>query len=74
MSSWIACSCNGTWEEKRKNWRIIDRNCNYSYFEYPKGQRHYSDYSLVTCLRCTGMFRTKANYVDDLENYKEKRK
>jgi len=63
MSGHIPCNCKGTWKEKRKNWVVIDRNCNYSYFEYPKGCRHHSDYSLVSCTKCTGLFRTKADYI-----------
>lgn len=68
MSAWIPCRCEGSHKEKMKNWRVLHRNCNYSYFEYPKGGRHYSDYSQVVCLNCFGNFRTKSDYVDDLLN------
>jgi len=68
MSGGNPCICEGTKEERMKYWRVRYRNCNYSYFEYPKGQKHYSDYSLVVCLRCTGCFRTKANYVHELKD------
>ena len=66
MSGWSACRCEGTRKEKMKNWVVRERNCNYSYFEYPKGEKHYSDYSLVVCKKCGGMFRTKAKYVESL--------
>jgi len=66
MSGWNRCTCDGTWEEKRKNWIVVNRNCNYSHFERPKGCRHYSEYSLVACTKCTGLFRTKARYVFEL--------
>jgi hypothetical protein len=66
MSGWQPCTCEGTPEEKRKNWVVLHRKHNHSYFESPKGCEHYSDYSLVCCLNCSGMFRTKADYVSDL--------
>jgi hypothetical protein len=68
MSGHSPCTCLGTWKEKRRNWIVLDRNCNYSYFEAPKGEKHYSDYSTVSCTKCNGKFRSKANYVSDLEN------
>ena len=66
MSGHNPCTCKGTWKEKRKNWIVLGYKCNYSYFEPPKGCWHPSDYSLVSCTQCTGMFRTKAGYVDNL--------
>jgi len=71
MSGWSACVCEGTQKEKRKNWRVLHRNHNHSYFQRPQGGRHCSDYSCVVCLKCPGMFRTKANYVDELKDYRE---
>jgi hypothetical protein len=68
MSGWIKCSCEKTQKEKRNNWVVIHRNHNHSYFESPKGAEHYSDYSEVVCTKCSGSFRTKANYVDELPN------
>lgn len=68
MSGWVPCTCEGTWKEKRKNWVVLHRNCNYSYFEFPKGCKHFSDYSLISCTRCLGRFRVKGKYVDDLPN------
>lgn len=60
------CTC-GT----RKNWRVMHRLHNHSYFEYPRGQYHASDYSTVICISkgCTGLFRTKAKYVETLKDY-----
>ena len=72
MSGHNPCTCKGTWEEKRKNWVVTRRNYNNSYFEYPKGQAHYSEYSSISCKKCTGYFRTKAKYVDDLPEEKDR--
>lgn len=56
----------------RKNWEVVVRHGNFSYFEYPKGQFHSSDYSTVRCSICPNVcFRTKAKYVDDLPDAKE---
>lgn len=68
----FGCKC----EERKKpveerNWKVIHRHCNYSYFEYPKGQQHSSEYSEVICLSCNACGRTKAKYVDDLEDWKK---
>lgn len=65
------CSCEGTQKEKRKNWRVIHRNHNHSYFEKPKGQQHYSDYSAIICIKCRGFFRTKSSYVCELKDFEE---
>ena len=66
MSAHIACTCNGTRKQKMKNWYITVRNGNYSYFEKPKGKRHYSDYSTVMCSKCGMYIRSKAEYVLNL--------
>lgn len=60
MSGHVACTC-----KDRRNWRVIHRNHNHSYFESPKGAEHYSAYSLITCMGegCMGAFRSKAKYV-----------
>jgi len=73
MSGHSPCICSGTWKEKRKNWRIVHRNHNHSYFESPKGDFHYSDYSLVVCIAkgCYGCFRSKAKYINNLPDIKE---
>jgi len=63
MSVWIPCRCK---PRDRKNWVVRVRNGNYSYFEYPKGAFHPSDYSQVVCKKCGGTWRTKAKYVDEL--------
>lgn len=70
MSCGNPCTCKGTQKEKRKHWAVIHRNCNYSHFEKPKGQKHYSDYSLIKCMWCLGLFRSKANYVHELPDGK----
>jgi len=71
MSSWVPCTCNGSRKERMKNWRVVHRNHNHSHFEYPKGCEHFSEYSAITCLKCTGYFRTKSKYVNDLEDFKK---
>jgi len=65
MSQSFGCKCKS---KIKDNWVVIDRNCNYSYFEYPRGQKHYSDYSTVYCKKCGALGRTKANYVKILKN------
>lgn len=62
-----ACVCK---ERKKqacdRNWVVMDRKCNYSAFS---GYRYTpSDYSCVECLTCGAIWRTKAKYVDILEN------
>ena len=60
----MSCECKGTTEEKRANWVVIDRECNYSWFN---GKRYTpSDYSAVTCKKCMRYWRTKAKYVKTL--------
>jgi len=68
MSSGWSCSCAGSRKEKMKNWRVVVRNGNYSEFESPKGAFHPSKYSSVRCLKCGSIWRTKANYVNELED------
>jgi hypothetical protein len=65
MSVSFSCRC----EERQKPaaeraWRVITRRCPYSAFA--GNRRTYSDYSLVACLRCGALGRTKAAYVDQL--------
>lgn len=67
MSSGIACNCG----EKRKPvkqraWIVFARKHNHSAFN----GYHYtpSDYSAVRCLNCHAHWRTKAAYVEDLED------
>lgn len=68
MSGHIPCTCGN-----RKNWRVLHRNVNYSHFESPKGEAHFSEYSTVICISkdCHCCFRTKANYVATLPDYDE---
>ena len=70
MSGGNPCVCAGSHKDRRKFWIVIHRNCNYSHFEKPKGQKHYSDYSLIKCTRCTGLFRTKASFTYELPDGK----
>ena len=65
MSHSFSCKCK---IKNKKNWRVMHRKHNHSYFESPKGAEHPSDYSTVLCLKCTGCGRTKAKYVDELED------
>ena len=63
MSGHVPCTCK---PRDRSGWVVVMRNCNFSYFEHPKGCQHHSDYSQVICKKCYGNFRTKAKYVDSL--------
>ncbi len=67
MSVSFSCHCL---ERKKpveqRNWEVWHRWCNYSYFEYPRGQRHPSKYSLVYCKCCKALGRTKSKYVNQL--------
>ena len=65
MSNPFSCQCK---IKNKRNWRVMHRNHNHSYFESPKGEEHYSEYSTVFCLKCTGCGRTKAKYVKELED------
>jgi len=69
MSVSFGCNC----EERvkpvgQRNWEVWQRQCNYSYFESPKGQWHPSKYSLVFCKTCEALGRTKALYVCELDD------
>jgi hypothetical protein len=69
MSVSFNCHC----QERKKpieerNWEVWHRHCNYSYFQYPRGQKHYSDYNLVYCKTCRALGRTKAKYVHGLKD------
>lgn len=56
MSGGRACNC------KPRNIEVLQRKCNHSAFN---GYRYTpSDYSLVRCLKCGAVWRTKAKYVD----------
>jgi len=68
MSVSFGCKCV---IKDKNNWRVIHRNHNHSYFEYPKGAEHYSKYSTVRCMECQSIGRTKAKYVDDLLDINE---
>jgi hypothetical protein len=65
MSVSFGCKCD---VKDRKNWVVFRRHYNNSYFQYPKGQPHYSDYSTVYCLKCRALGRTKADYVVELRD------
>ena len=62
MSHGTPCRCTET--DKKKNWVVWQRNCNYSAFNGYK--RQYSDYSRVYCEKCQMTWRTKAAYVSQL--------
>jgi len=47
-------------------WRVIDRNCNHSAFNGYR--RTPSKYSTCECLTCGAVWRTKAHYVEFLED------
>lgn len=58
MSVQKQCNC------PRSYYRVEHRKHNHSYFEYPKGGEHYSDYSGVSCMRCGWRFRCREKWVD----------
>ena len=58
-------------QERRKpieerNWVVVDRNCNYSAFS--GYQQTYSAYSALKCNACGARWRTKAEYVNTLDD------
>jgi len=65
----MKCICN---EQKKRpvdrNWIVLQRRCNYSAFN----GCHWtpSRYSQIECLTCGMIWRTKANYVNLLKDYK----
>jgi hypothetical protein len=60
---------HGGCECPRANWRVVDRNCNYSAFN--GYHRTWSDYSRVLCMKCWHTWRTKARYVAGLPDQSE---
>ncbi len=66
MSTGVPCTCKTPKKERRANWVVRDRLCNYSAFNGYR--RTPSDYSLVICLVCSGLWRTKAEYVSTLSD------
>ena len=58
------CRCE---KSDKNNWYVLTYHGNYSHFQYPKGQFHYSDYSTVVCQKCSSVWRTKAKYVENLK-------
>ena len=66
MSGGVFCKCKPV---ERKNWIVLVRNGNYSYFERPQGCFHPSDYSELFCKVCGSIWRTKANYVSEIQDH-----
>lgn len=58
----MACRCKE--KNKRENWRIMQYRCNHSAFNGYR--RTPSNYSSLQCLICTRVWRTKAEYVDEI--------
>ncbi len=56
---------------KERNWIVKYRHINHSYFQSPRGQPHYSDYSHLECLACGAQGRTKAKFVDQIVDQNE---
>ena len=67
MSANVPCICAQRFAPvEQREWVVTMRNCNQSAFN---GYRVvYSDYSEVRCLRCHGVWRTKAAYVAKLKD------
>lgn len=66
MSGGVPCKNR---KEHRELWRVTVRKANYSAFN--GGHRTPSDYSEVRCTACSGVWRTRAAYVDKLPNMGE---
>jgi len=65
MSGGVSCKCEGTRKDKIPNWKIVHYRCNHSAFNgYHKTS---SDYSLIRCMKCGHSWRTKAEYVNELD-------
>lgn len=63
MSSGVACECK---PPDRANWVIVQYKCNHSAFN---GWRYTpSAYSEIRCMKCRGLWRTKAKYVKTLKH------
>ena len=65
MSGSVFCKCKPI---DRRDWIVLVRHGNYSYFERPQGCFHPSDYSELYCKKCGSVWRTKAAYVSEIEN------
>jgi len=64
MAQGIPCSCE---VKDKSNWRIAQYKGNHSYFGNRAGKFQPSAYSKITCLKCGSFWRTKAEYVEELE-------
>lgn len=65
MSGGTACKCDErTKAPKYRNWEVRQYRCNHSAFN----GYHYtsSDYSSVSCRVCQALWRTKADYVEEI--------
>ena len=64
----MGCRCNPrlSKSERKNYWVVVQRMCNYSAFN---GRRRTSSaYSLIHCVSCSAVWRTKADYVQDLRD------
>lgn len=69
--SGFSCKCEGKMADRRKNWVVVTRNGNHSFFNRGfRGSFNPSDYSEVLCRKCGGIWRTKAKYVNELPDSK----
>ena len=69
MSVSFSCHCKERKKPiEKRNWVVVTRNGNYSYFDSPKGCFHYSEYSEIYCRSCKALGRTKAKYVNQLKD------
>lgn len=68
MSGGLACHCFEREKKvKDRNWAVIDRCCNYSAFNGCR--RTPSNYSSIICYTCGNVWRTKADYVSQLDDF-----
>ena len=64
MSSSVPCECPGKRDDRMANWEVTKYQYNNSVFA--SGGYETSAYSTVRCTKCLGIWRTKANYVEEL--------
>lgn len=66
MSAGCPCTCPN---KATRRWYVIQRKCNHSAFN--GYHQTASDYSSVVCYTCGHVWRTKAGYVDQLDDARD---
>ena len=68
MSKRKGCTCEGHWRYRLANYVVTRR-----YVATVDGKEQPSNYCEVKCRQCRKKWRSKARYVDDLPDYRERR-